>query len=116
MSRVTVLEASCIAGVVKVGILPVLATTIIGQGIGPSTGVLLIMGDDTRVYVAKTSPDLDTALQSLITALTDVAATLTAIGAGMTGPTTAPPPTLAVSVASITTQIAALTTLKGILK
>lgn len=110
-----VLEATCAAGIVTSGGFPVVSATVLSQGIGPSTG-FLILCEDAAYYVAKTSPDLDATLQQIITALTDVATALTAIGAGMTGPTTAPPPTLGVNVASITAAAAALTTLKAILR
>ncbi len=113
MSRM--LEAACIGGVVTVGALPVVGVTILSEGIGPSTGVLIMQGDELY-YVAKTSPDLESTLTSVISALTEIATTLTAIGAGMTGPTTAPPPTLAVSVASITSKVVELTALKELLK
>jgi hypothetical protein len=117
------------SGVVKVGSLPVADSVILSQGLGDSSGVLVIQGG-LSYYIAKTSPDLDSTIQKSMDALEDLASvlntiamTLTSIGAGMTGPTTAPPPTLAVDVASIVSKATeitatrtALNTLKGALK
>lgn len=117
------------SGAVKVGSLPVADAVILSQGLGDSSGVLVIQGG-VSYYIAKTSPDLDSTIQKSMDALEDlasvlntIATTLTSIGAGMTGPTTAPPPTLAVDVASIVSKATeitatrtALNTLKGALK
>ena len=117
------------SGEVKVGSLPVADAVILSQGLGDSSGVLVIQGG-LSYYIAKTSPDLDSTIQKTMDALEDlasvlnkIATTLTSIGAGMTGPTTAPPPTLAVDVASIVSKATeitatrtALNTLKGALK
>ncbi len=102
------LEATCVAGVVTSEAVPVPGAVIMGEGVGSSSGVL-ILDEEKKLYFPKTSPDLDATLAQIITALgktTDainkVAAIATSIGAGMTGPTTAPPPTLAVDVAALT--------------
>lgn len=112
------LEASCVAGVVTAGGFPVPAADIQSEGVGPSEGIL-ILDEDKAKYLAKTSPDLKSTLDDLssllgtiTTTLTTIATTLTSIGAGMTGPTTAPPPTLPTNVASITSDVATLTALK----
>lgn len=120
-----VLEASCVAGIVKVGLLPVVGTTILSEGVGASTG-LLVLEEDTATYVAKTTPDVKTSIERTMDALEDIASvlntiatTLTSIGAGMTGPTTAPPGTLATDVATIVskaTEITATRTLLSTLK
>ncbi len=110
-----ILEASCVAGVVMIGAIPVPGVTILSEGVSPSTGIVVMQGDEA-FYIAKISPDLKSTLETISSTLTTIATTLTAIGAGMTGPTTAPPPTLAVNVAQITTAAAALTTLGNALK
>lgn len=110
-----ILEASCTTGIVTIGALPVPGVTILGEGVGPSTGVVLLQ-DDEATYIPKTTPDLASTLDSLTSVLTTIASALTAIGAGMTGPTTAPPPTLPTSVSSITSAVSTLTTLRAMLK
>ncbi len=113
-----VIEAICVAGVVTAGGVPVPAADKLSEGVGASEGVL-ILDEDLAKYIAKTSPDLKTTLGDLSSLLGTIAGTLTtistaltSIGAGMTGPTTAPPPTLPVNVASIVTDVASLTALK----
>ncbi len=110
-----VLEASCVAGVVKVGALPVAGTTILSEGVAPSDGVL-ILDDGNKTYIPKTSPDLKTALTQMISAIDKISSILTSIGTGMTGPTTAPPGTLAADIVTLTGYKTALETLKGALK
>lgn len=89
--------------------------TILSEGVGSSSGIVVI--DEYNVYyVATTSPDLETTLTKTISAIQKIATTLTAIGAGMTGPTTAPPPTLAADVTEINGYATDLETLKGELK
>ncbi len=124
-----VLQATCTAGIVKVGALPVPSATVLSEGVASSEG-LLFLDEELKTYIPRNSQDLKANLDGLTSSLTDlcaaltqVATTLTAIGAGMTGPTTAPPPTLAVQVALITSKVTSitatnvtLTTLKGALK
>jgi hypothetical protein len=109
------LEATCIAGVVKVGALPVLGATILSQGIGASSGVLLLQDDDGKIYIAKTTPDLTTTLDQLTTALTQIASALTVLDAKPLG-TLPAVPGAAANIAAITAANAALTALKAILK
>lgn len=108
------LEASCVGGVVTAQGVPVPAAEILSQGVGASTGRVIIDEDDAA-YIADISPDLKSVLDNLIdalgqvkTSLDQIGTSLTSIGAGMTGPTTAPPPTLAVDVAVITTASTAI--------
>lgn len=109
------LEASCTAGIVTAGALPVVGAEILSEGVGSSSGIL-ILDEDRKTYIPKTSGDLKTTLEKLASALGKIASTLTSIGAGMTGPTTAPPPTLAADVAQITAIQAEITALKEVLK
>ncbi len=123
------LAATCVGSVVSVGGIPVSVATIFSKGVAQSSGVAFL-DEDKAFYFANTAPDLETtltqvvnALDQAVTAINKVADTLTAIGGGMTGPTTAPPPTLITNVAAITaatvqitTAKTALNTLKGSLK
>lgn len=70
------LEASCVGGVVTADGVPVVAAVPLSQGIGQSSGVLLLDGDNAA-YLADTSPDLDATLQQIISALDK---TVTALG------------------------------------
>lgn len=109
-----ILEASCISKAVKWEGSPV-ETEILSEGNGESSG-LLLLEKDKAYYITSNATDLKTTLEKLIDALTKVTETLTAIGGGMTGPTTAPPPTLATNVAAVNMIVTELTTLKGQLK
>jgi len=109
-----ILQATCISGVVSYEGFPVEAE-ILSEGVGESEGVLILQGDKA-FYIASNATDLKTTLEKLTNALTKVTETLTAIGAGMTGPTTAPPPTLAANVVTINLAVTELTTLMGALK
>jgi hypothetical protein len=123
------LPATCAGGIVTAEGVPVPAAEILSKGTGPSSGIL-ILDEDKAYYVAQTSPDLDaalaqviTALGQAVTALQQTALTFTATFAGMTGPTTAPPPTgpagvvaIGVAVAAITAAQVQLQTLKEVLK
>lgn len=113
-----VLDATCVGGIVKVGALPVVGATILSEGVGASEG-LLILDEDKKTYIAKTSPDLEDTISNLIDslekvseAINQIATTLTSIGAGMTGPTTAPPPSLATDVAQLILKATAIDTIK----
>lgn len=122
------LAATCNANVVLVDGLP-LPATILSEGVAPSEGIV-VLDESAAYYLAKTSPDLKTALEQTVAALAQaktafdtIATTLTSIGAGMTGGTTAPPGTLSTNVTTINTAAtaldtarAALNTLKGALR
>lgn len=108
------LEASCIAGVVTSEGVPVPSAEILSQGIGASTGFLILDGDKAY-YVAKTSPDLDTTLGKVITALQQVVVALGILDAKPIG-TLAPAPGAAVSIGLVTAAATELTALKASLK
>jgi hypothetical protein len=110
-----VIEATCVGGVVTAEAVPVEDAVILSEGEGSSEGIL-VMQDDKQYYLAKTSEDLKATLDEVITALNQLVTVITAIGAGMTGPTTAPPPTLATDLLTITNAATTLQTLKGMLK
>ena len=109
-----ILNATCQGGTVLVDGVPVNAE-ILSEGQGPSEGVALIEKEKV-FYVASNATDIKTTLEKVTNVLTKIGETLTAIGGGMTGPTTAPPPNLATNVAEMNLVIAELTALKDVLK
>lgn len=121
-----VLEASCVGGVVTADGVPVGSAQILSEGVGSSQGVLLLDEDLAR-YIAKTSPDLKTTLERLITALEKIASALTSLDTagfliGVTGGAASPAvgipgtPVAASDIAAITAAKVQLNTLKGMLK
>jgi hypothetical protein len=125
-----ILEASAdSAGKVKALGVEIPGAVILGEGKQASVGIAII--DTNKAwYIPAFSSDVKTTIEKLIEAIEDIASclttistSLTSIGAGMTGPTTAPPPTLPTDVSSIVSKVAelnatkaALNTLKGALK
>lgn len=109
------LNATCLNGVVKVGTLVIDGAEIFSDGVGNSEGVLFI-DNGKFYYFPSTTSDLKTTIEKLISALNKIGTTLTSIGAGMTGATTSPPPTLAADVLFLTGIATDLTTLKETLK
>ncbi len=118
-----ILEATCLAGVVTAKGVVIPGVEILSDGIGASSGILLI-DEDKAYYIPESTPDLDDILEQIIdaleqaktcfdqavTALDQTASVFTETFLGMTGPTTAPPPTGATDVAAIVTASAAITT------
>lgn len=85
----------------------VIEAVIVSQGSESSSGVVLI-DSDKAYYIANISPDLSTIITDLSTMLNSIASLFTSIGSGMTGGSTAPPPTLASDVASLQNKISEL--------
>lgn len=110
-----ILEATCEAGVVTSEGAAVPGASILSEGIGESQGLLLMQGDK-KTYVTSSAADLKTAIEKVVEAINKIGTVLTAIGAGMTGPTTAPPGTLATDVSELVALATELETLKGNLK
>lgn len=108
-----VVAAICVGGVVTADGVAVPGVQILSQGVGSSLG-FLVLDEERKYYVAKTSPDLDATLTQVISGLTAAASGLTAIAA-IADPITGPPAVVG-PVASITAAVAALTALKGLLK
>jgi hypothetical protein len=124
------LAASCEGGVVTAGGVAVAGTEVQSEGVGASTGVLILDGEK-RYYFPKGTPDLKTTLEQVIaalaqtkTALNQVASALTTIDAKPTGGTgSAVVATVAANVSAINTAATAvdtakeaLNTLKGALR
>ena len=128
MSRI--FEATCsAAGIVSIEGFSLTEVDVIGAGQAESEGIALIQGGKVFYIPSATSNLVDTidqiisSLEAISEALNKVGTTFTTVGAGMTGITTAPPPTLPVDVAAITAKATELTaivteleTLKGALK
>ncbi len=111
-----ILDASCDAsGKVTVAGQVITPVTILSEGKQASTGVVIIE-DEKVFYVASSATDIKSTIEKLADTVTKIANVLTSIGAGMTGPTTAPPGTLASDVAAINANVTDLNTLKGALK
>lgn len=102
-------------GVVKTEQIVISEAEILSEGVAESTGAVLVDGDQVKYFTSSAS-DIKTTIESLVDAIQKIAAIATSIGAGMTGPTTAPPPTLAADVIELTAIAAELTTLKENLK
>lgn len=115
-----VLPASCENGQVKVGDVIIQDAIILGAGVAPSSGFVVLEGTEPPYYIVAGVTDLKTTLtklsailDDLTAALTKVATTFTSIGAGMTGPTTSPPPTLPADVLNIVSKVTSLTSIKA---
>ncbi len=105
-----VLEATCAAGVVSVGSLPITDAVILSEGIASSSGFLIIQGSDS-FYVAKTSPDLKSTLESISDALGSIASSLTLLDAKPIGTLPAAPTsgTYITAITAAKTELDALT-------
>lgn len=108
-----VLEATCVAGVVKVDGIVVAGAQILSEGVAASSGIVVI--DLDRIYyVAMTTPDVKTTLEKMLAALGEVRQALTAIA---TGPVTATQgaagPTWPALKSSLETRASALETLES---
>lgn len=91
-------------------------TTILSEGVGASSGVLVI-DEDRKYYHAKTSPDLKATLEQIIAALTAAASglgqTVTALGTLATSSTD--PIGFPIALASISSAQSSITSAKNTL-
>lgn len=108
------LDATCTAGVVLADGIPVIGATILSEGVGSSSGVL-ILDEDRQTYIGKTSGDLKIALEKIASALSQIATALTTIDSKPAG-TLAPAPAAASAISAISAVQAELTALKEVLK
>lgn len=106
--------ASCVSNVVKIGSFPVDAT-VLSQGVAPSSGLALIE-EDNVTYITSNASDIHDVIAQVTNLIQLVSDTLTAIGSGMTGPTTAPPATLPTSIVNLATIKSTLSVMKDNLK
>lgn len=109
------LAASCQNNQVTIEGVVVTPVEILSNGKGQSTGTAIIEGKKVT-YLTSNATDIADTLTKMKTVLEKIATTLQSIGAGMTGPTTAPPPTLVADIAAINQVAAELEILKGNLK
>lgn len=110
-----IIAASLSSGKVMAEGFEIQDAVVLSEGEADSEGVLILDGDK-QYYIAKTTPDVKTTIEKVVDAIDKIANLFTAIGAGMTGPTTAPPGTLATDVAAIQAVKTELETLKDELK
>lgn len=110
-----VLAATCENSEVKISGLTVQEAEILSEGIGQSTGCVIISKDKV-FYITSNATDLKDSITKVVEAITKISSILTSIGAGMTGPTTAPPPTLATDVLELNGIGSELTTISEALK
>jgi len=66
-----VLNATCEGNVVSAEGVQVPGVTVLSEGVSASSGIL-ILEEEKKTYLAKTSPDLKSALQLIISALTSI--------------------------------------------
>ena len=114
-----VIEATCVDGKVSVAGNVIDSVEILTAGVGESSG-LLIIDADKAYYLTVNTPDLKTTVEKVIeliedlaSAITKTADTLTAIGTGMTGSTTAPPAALPGNVTFINNKVTELNATKN---
>lgn len=111
-----ILSATCDAtGKVTAEGVQVVGAVVLSQGKQASEGVAVLDGDKVW-YLTSSATDIKTTIEKLADALTKITTLFTAIGGGMTGPTTAPPPSLPTTVAEINAIGMELTQLKEALK
>jgi len=104
-----VFSATCVGGVVTANGLPVVGCPILGEGVGASSGYLVIAEGDL-VYLPKTTPDVKS-LITLIESLCDQIAAITVTPISLGAPTSVP-----INAAAITAIKTQITTLKTMLK
>lgn len=111
-----ILSATCSAdGKVTADGVEVVGAIILSEGKQASSGMAVMDGEQVW-YLTSSATDIKTTIEKAADAITKIANLFTAMGAGMTGPTTAPPPTLATDVVAIQQVVTELNQLKGALK
>ena len=111
-----ILAATCNAdGLVTSEGVEVDVAELLSEGKQISEGFILMQGGAVY-YLTSNATDIKTTLDKVADALGEISSALTAIGAGMLGAATAPPPTLGASVSAINALASDLDTLKGALK
>lgn len=78
------IAASCTAGVVTVDGFPVPGAVILSEGVSASTGYA-IFDEDKIYYVAKTSPDLKSAITTLNSMVQKIATILSSLDGALSG-------------------------------
>ena len=93
----------------------IVGAIVLSQGKQASSGVAVMDGESVW-YLTSSATDVKTTIEKLAALITKVGVMFTSIGAGMTGPTTAPPPTLVTDVAELNQMVVELNQLKEALK
>lgn len=109
-----ILPATCTAGVVTSGGVPVPSAVINSEGVGPSEGIL-VLDESNASYITSNASDLKTALEQVASALTSIASALTLLDAKPLG-TLAPAPAAASSIAQVVAVQVQVAALKELLK
>jgi len=104
-----IFDANCAAGIVLVDGLPVVGCSILGEGVGASSGYL-VMAENNLVYLPKTTPDVKTLIE-LIESLCDNISSITVTTIALGSPTSTP-----INSAAFVALKAQLTVLKTSLK
>ena len=104
-----VFNANCAAGVVTIGGKPVLNCPILGEGVGASSGYV-VMAENKLVYLPKTTPDVKS-LIGIIEGVCDAISALTVTTIALGAPTSPP-----LNSAAFTALKSQATTLKNSLK
>ena len=111
-----ILDATCDAsGKVTADGVEVLGAVVLSEGKQASSGMAVMDGDKVW-YLTSSATDIKTTIEKAADAITKIANLFTAVGAGMTGPTTAPPPTLATDLVALNLVVTELNQLKEALK
>lgn len=110
-----ILPATCVSKVVKCENVPVETAQILSEGNGESEGVLLLE-DEKQFYLTSNATDLKETIDKLNQLIPKLVTIFTNVAAGMTGPTTAPPPTLGADLTILNQINSELTALKSVLK
>lgn len=108
-------KAECKGGIVSIEGLAVNDVEILTEGIDQSDGILFLH-KDKAFYLTSNATKLKEVIESLSDIADQLVQVINSIGAGMTGITTAPPPTLQNDLAQITTLSNNLKVLKDNLK
>lgn len=114
MTMSKMLNATCVGRIVTSSGVPVPSAEILSEGVGSSTGVLL-MDEEEAKYITSNSSDLKTALEQIANALTSIASALTLLDAKPLG-TLGPSPAASASISQVTAVQAQLSALKEVLK
>lgn len=114
MSKVLQATADASGKVTADGV-EIVGAIILSEGKQASAGVAVIDGEKVW-YLTSSATDIKTTIEKLAGLITKLGTMFTAVGSGMTGPTTSPPPTLATDVAELNQMVVELNQLKGALK
>lgn len=111
-----ILDATCDAqGKVTADGVEVIGAIVLSEGKQASSGTAVMDGDKVW-YLTSSATDVKATLEKMAAAITKIANMFTAVGSGMTGPTTAPPGSLPTDVVELNQMVTEINQLKGALK